>query len=293
MSVRGGGPARCAHCRAVLSAVHTRRPPSTSSPSRLRPAGLCRNLFGVPLLRPPPAIGVPRLSRRARLVGGAPVLALLVLLSAGWAAPARAAPTWVWPQAGAHLVTRPFAPGPSPWSPGHRGADLPGAPGSAVLAAGAGRVSYAGLLAGRGVVVVVHGALRTTYEPVAPLVGVGQPVAAGQQIGTLDGGHEGCPVAACLHWGLRRGEDYLDPVRLVDAGPVRLLPRDDPGARPAPLAVTGSALPAAAPAPGLTPAAGAARPGVPVPASRGRAGLAGTSAALLLLGAGGLARRRG
>jgi len=148
---------------------------------------------------------------------------------------AHAAPGWVWPLDGSHAVSRVFDPGPTPYAPGHRGADLTGAPGDPVRAAGDGRVSYAGLLAGRGVVVVEHGALRTTYEPVTPVVHVGLAVAAGQQIATLDAGHEGCPVLACLHWGLRRGEAYLDPVRLVEGGPVRLLPRDadvvSPGAR--------------------------------------------------------------
>ena len=149
------------------------------------------------------------------------VLALLVLLPA----PAHAASSWSWPLGGAAEVSRPFALGPTPYSPGHRGADLPGREGQPVLAAGAGRVSFSGLLAGRGVLVVVHGALRTTYEPVSATVGVGQPVAAGQQIGRLVAGHAGCPVEACLHWGLRRGRDYLDPVRLVRGGPVRLLPQ--------------------------------------------------------------------
>jgi len=167
--------------------------------------------------------------------GSIPTLFLLaVLLSMGRTA-AHAAPGWVWPLDGSHAVSRVFDPGPTPYGPGHRGADLPGAPGDPVRAAGDGRVSYAGLLAGRGGVVVEHGALRTTYEPVTAVVRVGLAVAAGQQIATLDAGHEGCPVLACLHWGLRRGEAYLDPVRLVEGGPVRLLPRGadvvSPGAR--------------------------------------------------------------
>jgi murein DD-endopeptidase MepM/ murein hydrolase activator NlpD len=102
-----------------------------------------------------------------------------------------------------------------------------------VLAAGAGQVSYAGLLAGRGVVVVQHGELRTTYEPVTAEVGVGQQVAADEPLGRLDAGHAGCPVVACLHWGLRRGEQYLDPLSLVGAGPVRLLPVLEQAAAPA------------------------------------------------------------
>lgn len=148
---------------------------------------------------------------------------MLVLLLLSWPAPALAA-SWTWPVAGPREVSRPFAPPETRYASGHRGADLPAVPGAVVRAAGAGRVSYAGLLAGRGVVVVVHGDLRTTYEPVVASVAVGDVVAAGAPLGTLSAGHAGCPVSACLHWGLRRGDTYLDPVRLVEAGPVRLLP---------------------------------------------------------------------
>jgi hypothetical protein len=134
---------------------------------------------------------------------------------------------WVWPLAGPHAVSRPFEPPATPYGPGHRGADLPGRVGDSVRAAGAGHVSYAGLLAGRGVVVVVHGELRTTYEPVTAAVRVGELVVAGQVLGRLDAGHGGC-TPACLHWGLLRGDVYLDPVRLVSGGPSRLLPLDAP-----------------------------------------------------------------
>lgn len=168
--------------------------------------------------------------RTAGRAAGRPVARVAVALAAvvlggGWvvaaAAPALAA-SWSWP--GSPVVTRPFAPPAHRYGAGHRGVDLAATPGAPVRAAGPGRVSYAGLLAGRGVVVVVHGALRTTYEPVAASVGLGAAVAGGEVIGTLEAGHAGCPAPACLHWGLRRGEEYLDPLRLVEPGPVRLLP---------------------------------------------------------------------
>lgn len=150
---------------------------------------------------------------------------LLVLVLFGHPALAAAPePAWTWPLGEPAAVARPFDAPEHRYAAGHRGADLAGAPGAPVLAAGAGRVSYAGLLAGRGVVVVVHGPLRTTYEPVAAGVVVGQSVAAGEVLGRLEPGHAGCSAAACLHWGLRRGDDYLDPVQLVDPGPARLLP---------------------------------------------------------------------
>lgn len=165
---------------------------------------------------------------RARSRAAMLLVLVLALLSVGSPAEADAGP-WVWPLGGAHAVSRPFDPPAQRYGIGHRGADLPSAPGQPVFAAGAGRVSYAGMIAGRGVLVVVHGTLRTTYEPVSALVAVDEPVLAGEVIGLLDAGHEGCPVSACLHWGLKRGEDYLDPVALVDRPPSRLLPLGDAG----------------------------------------------------------------
>lgn len=97
-----------------------------------------------------------------------------------------------------------------------------------MLAAGSGTVVFAGQVAGRPVVSIDHpGGLRTTYEPVLPSVVAGDLVAMGQQIGTLAPGHLGCAAAACLHWGVRRGTEYLDPLRLLALGRVRLLPWED------------------------------------------------------------------
>ncbi|SFT74532.1 Peptidase family M23 [Geodermatophilus amargosae] len=138
---------------------------------------------------------------------------------------ARVPVPWTSPLGDPPEVTRPFAPPPSPYGPGHRGADLAGVPGGVVAAAGDGVVVFAGMVAGRPVVSVDHtGGLRTTYEPVDPAVAAGQAVSRGSPLGTLLAGHEGCPAAACLHWGLRRGEVYLDPLSLLRPPQVRLLP---------------------------------------------------------------------
>ena len=131
---------------------------------------------------------------------------------------------WAPPLAAPLRVTRPFQPPPSPYAAGHRGVDLAGSPGQEVRSAGTGLVTWAGVLAGRGVVVVQHGNLRTTYEPVAAEVAQGSRVFAGDRIGTLQRGHPGCPVTACLHWGVRRGAAYLDPLLLLRPPRVRLLP---------------------------------------------------------------------
>jgi murein DD-endopeptidase MepM/ murein hydrolase activator NlpD len=133
-----------------------------------------------------------------------------------------------WPLDGPPPVVRRFEPPPRPWLAGHRGVDLGAGPGAVVRTAGAGTVAFAGQVAGRGVVSVDHpGGLRTTYEPVTPLVAAGQAVRAGDPIGALDAGHPDCAAAACLHWGLRRGDTYLDPLALLGAGRIRLLPLED------------------------------------------------------------------
>lgn len=139
----------------------------------------------------------------------------------------RAAPAAVeagqWPLRPAVVVAG-FDPPDQPWGSGHRGVDLRGLPGQPVLAALSGTVAFAGSIAGRGVVVVDHGARRTTYEPVLSWVEVGQRILAGQPLGALAQAGSHCAPAACLHWGLREGERYLDPLSLVQGGPVRLLP---------------------------------------------------------------------
>ncbi|MGH3521122.1 MAG: M23 family metallopeptidase [Haloechinothrix sp.] len=143
-------------------------------------------------------------------------------------------PRLSWPLTPAPDVLRPFEPPASPYGPGHRGVDLRATTGQSVLSADTGVVVFAGLLAGRGVVSIDHDMLRTTYEPVDPLVAVGEQVYAGQVIGTVMAGHPGCPVSACLHWGVRRGEEYLNPLVLVgEHFRVRLKPWDgDTAIRP-------------------------------------------------------------
>ncbi len=168
-----------------------------------------------------------------RLLGT--LLATLLLLgcagaSAATPADSRVDPVGVWPLRPVPEVVGDFDPPSSPYGAGHRGVDLAGHVGQPVHTALAGTVSFAGRIAGRGVVVVSHGATRTTYEPVVATVRVGEAVRRGGALGTLElvGSH--CFPRACLHWGWLEGDRYLDPLRLVGAGPVRLLPlwREEP-----------------------------------------------------------------
>ncbi|WP_328650559.1 peptidoglycan DD-metalloendopeptidase family protein [Micromonospora sp. NBC_00330] len=153
-----------------------------------------------------------------------------------------------WPVDGPPRPVRRFDRPPRPWLPGHRGVDLASPAGVVIRSAGPGTVLFAGLVAGRPVVTVGHAdGLRTTHEPVQPAVRPGQPVTAGAPLGELLPGHPGCPAEACLHWGLRRGEEYLDPLALLGLGPVRLLPVGPvPVSAPGRPVSAGRAAPAAA-----------------------------------------------
>lgn len=134
-----------------------------------------------------------------------------------------AQPRGVWPLL-PPAVKRRFDPPNGPYAAGHRGVDLAGVPGQPVRAALAGTISFSGQLAGRGVVVVDHGDTRTTYEPVVAGPAVGTAVSAGQVIGRLSPVGSHCAPVSCLHWGWLRQRTYLDPLALVGALPVRLLP---------------------------------------------------------------------
>ncbi|MDA0635377.1 peptidoglycan DD-metalloendopeptidase family protein [Nonomuraea sp. MCN248] len=138
------------------------------------------------------------------------------------ASPARL--DWRSPLDGGLRILRRFSPPPAPWLAGHRGVDLAAPAAAPVLAAGPGTIGYAGSVAGRGVVTVNHpGGLRTTYLPVTPAVRPGDPVSAGDHLGDLAPTPPHC-LESCLHWGLREGKTYLDPLLLLSGPRVRLLP---------------------------------------------------------------------
>ncbi|MET9733977.1 M23 family metallopeptidase [Streptomyces sp. NPDC006458] len=138
-----------------------------------------------------------------------------------------------WPVGLRPPVLRGWLPPPTPYAAGHRGVDLAAAPGAPVRTVAAGRVSFAGRVAGRGVVSVTLSAtgeppLRTTYEPVRAAVRKGDEVSPGEVIGTVEATGSHC-VRPCVHWGLRRGDVYLNPLALLPPwllgrGPSRLLP---------------------------------------------------------------------
>ncbi|MFI5805465.1 M23 family metallopeptidase [Streptomyces sp. NPDC051561] len=159
---------------------------------------------------------------------------VLWMFPAGSAAAADGPADRFWPVGQRPAVVRGWEPPPSPYTAGHRGVDLAAVAGQEVRAAAAGRVSFAGRVAGRGVLsITLSGTgdppLRTTYEPVRALVAKDADVVAGQVVAVLEPGTYHCPASGCLHWGLLRHETYLNPLSLLPPGllhrsPPRLLP---------------------------------------------------------------------
>ena len=154
-------------------------------------------------------------------------LSLATIAGAAPASPATASGQNTWLDAPAPVeIAAVFERPASDWGPGHRGIDLWLAAGAQVLAPGDGVVTFAGRVAGRGVVVVSHpSGLRSTLEPVTASVDVGQRVLPGDALGMLELNGSHCAPRACLHWGVRRGDAYVDPLDVLRGfGPIRLLP---------------------------------------------------------------------
>ncbi|WP_448629713.1 M23 family metallopeptidase [Cellulomonas soli] len=182
----------------------------------------------------------PRYAALATLVLAGALLATSLGTSARRAeaaAPARTAASsataYAPPLAGDPTVVHPFEEPVQVWAPGHRGVDLAADAGAVVLAPAAGVISFAGQVAGRGVVTVTHAdGLRSSLEPVDPQVSAGQRVEQGAALGTLSNPDptraptpSHCAPAACVHWGVRSGTRYRDPLSLLgEGGPVVLLP---------------------------------------------------------------------
>jgi murein DD-endopeptidase MepM/ murein hydrolase activator NlpD len=137
-------------------------------------------------------------------------------------------PSWQWPLVPRPEVLRAFDPPPKPWMSGHRGVDLAAASDrTPVTSPAAGTVSFVGVVIDRPVITIDHGSgLRSSFEPVESTLAVGSVVAEGQVVGTTIPGHCATP---CVHWGVRRGEDYVNPLQfVVDLRPSILLPLGGP-----------------------------------------------------------------
>jgi murein DD-endopeptidase MepM/ murein hydrolase activator NlpD len=130
-----------------------------------------------------------------------------------------------WPPPVATPVTVPYREPACTYCAGHRGVGFDVEPGTPVSAVAAGTVTFAGGVAGVQYVVVQQAdGLRATYGLLRSVrVVPGQQVAPGEVLALS---------TARVHFGLRRGQEYLDPTPLLgrwQSSP-RLVPTD--GSRP-------------------------------------------------------------
>ncbi len=149
------------------------------------------------------------------------LLAALLVLAVmfGLAPSARAAPSVYQPPVDAPELD-PFRGPPQPWLAGNRGIEYDTEPGTVVRVIGPGVVTFAGGVAGRIWVTVLHGdGLRSSYGVAAAQVRRGQRLRAGAVVGV---------AGDSLHLGVRRGREYIDPASLwgrrVGPGMVVLVP---------------------------------------------------------------------
>ena len=153
-------------------------------------------------------MGLPLVGRRVlNNVGACLACCVMCIALASATAVAAGGDTWpyVWPVRGS--VTDVFRAPANPYAAGNRGIELATAPGSSVVAARSGTVTFAGQVAGRAYVTIQHqDGVRTTVGPVA-IIGVrrGQAVATGDSIAT---------TGSWVHISARIGESYIDPAIL-------------------------------------------------------------------------------
>ena len=141
-------------------------------------------------------------------------------------------PLWM-PVAGA--VVRGFEARAGPYGPGHRGIDIAAPVGELVRAPKAGRIVFAGPVAGTNwVTLMAAPGVLVTLGPLLDPVATATRVRSKAPVGRLGPGHAATPAApAALHLSVRVDGAYVDPlVHLVDRPRPRLVPLPAPGGLP-------------------------------------------------------------
>jgi len=118
----------------------------------------------------------------------------------------------------------------SDYSAGHRGVDYLVTQNQAVLAPSDGQVWFAGRVAQRPLLSLLHeGGYLTEFEPVCTDLKKGEQVFAGQEIARVCKAEASylahCPSATCMHFSMRFEGSYLSPLIFIGGlNPSRLLP---------------------------------------------------------------------
>lgn len=201
-----------------------RSEPTAGAAGRRRPPrGLLVAAVIVALGQAPVAFGE-RSARAASVSGQAPALPVSAALPAG------RVPELRMPLAGP--VVRGFELPAGPFGPGHRGVDVGARMGEVVRAPAAGRVLFAGPVAGTSwVTLLVAPGVMVTVGPLLP----DRRLAAGRVRALAVVGRVGLGHGDALHVSLRVDGVYVDPLRyLVDRPRPRLAPLLAPGGLPGP-----------------------------------------------------------
>lgn len=159
--------------------------------------------------------------------------ALVSAQSTAASQPLPASLAWQWPLAGRPLVAHGFDPPDKPWLSGHRGVDLLAPLGASIRAPTSGVVTFSGTVVNRPLITIATAdGLRLSFESVTSKLKAGDAVVRGEELGKLakpshcDAGPAG--QNSCLHWGVRRGDIYLNPLQFIlDLRPSVLLPFTD------------------------------------------------------------------
>ena len=209
-------------------AVQARRRHGRVGPRRTAAAGVVTGMAAGIALAAAAFIAQGAGARASPGAAGAPAVLVAAAMSTGrstWPVPPGSTGTatgYVWPvdssPGAAPVVEVPFREPTHRFGPGHRGVDLTAPVGAAVLAAAAGTVVFAGVLAGRGVVSVQHAdGLRTTYEPVVPVVAARDDGPAGRCAGCARPRAPGLPGGMPALGGAPRARELPGPPAADDA----------------------------------------------------------------------------
>ncbi|MEA2332254.1 MAG: lipoprotein NlpD [Thermoleophilaceae bacterium] len=212
----------------------------------------------------------PTLIRRLLLIPAGTLFALLLMAPPAWA-------DWVWPLRGE--VITPYRNGADPYAAGqHRGIDIAGEPGAAVVAAVGGEVRFSGTAGSSGLTVSIRthdGRFDTSYLHLsAAAVVEGQRVAGGDRIGAVGTSGVRSAERPHLHFGVRDADTshaYHDPLTFLPpmpAAPERPGQPIAPRAAPVPVALPPTPAPLRVPAGRRVPAPRAAPEPRRVPSDR-------------------------
>ncbi|HEU0256629.1 MAG TPA: M23 family metallopeptidase [Microbacteriaceae bacterium] len=166
------------------------------------------------------ALAEPRAATPHTLVTAAPAVSQAPGQTPASAEPEPGAGAWQWPLPTRHVL-RGFEAPATRYGAGHRGIDLPAAPGARVVAPAGGVVLFDGPVAGRGVITIeVSLGLLLSMEPVTGGPVAGEVVSAGAPVGDIgSGGH----CAGCLHLGVRLDGEYVSPLNYLAGVPRAVL----------------------------------------------------------------------